>query len=312
MDTRVFALTSSGAWAVASVTGNRTVTKIGPRVSVVVAARRGAMLAPPLAGCSEFILTGAQRRESNLVPRAIQGAGPGNAKWCEDNDEDKGMAEDRLIEREASFCPLAAFQQRGPVLFPSDGSFTAIRPDFPGGLTLVGSENEDEIEVARLVGGDAQEDDNPNNDKGGAESQTWHFPMLPPFPLGVYQHQHSHAIEKPLSHPSIVASKVDDVDLGHFHPSQPVMGGDAYYWTQESRSSTTSTSPNNPQRTTLLPFGMLRIRVLAAVSDVGSAACQMQSRFEAKNAGKKEAASPAAPTPEAKGSLTQANGSLSE
>lgn len=77
----------------------------------------------------------------------------------------------RVIEREASFCPLAAFQQRGPVLFPSDGSFTAIRPDFPGGLTLVGSENEDEIEVARLVGGDAQEDDNPNNDKGGAESQ---------------------------------------------------------------------------------------------------------------------------------------------
>ncbi|KAJ1471527.1 hypothetical protein T484DRAFT_1753220 [Baffinella frigidus] len=61
----------------------------------------------------------------------------------------------RVIERETSFSPICVHLKRGHVLFPSDGSFKAFRPDFPWGLTLVGSEDEieDGAEIGRLVGG---------------------------------------------------------------------------------------------------------------------------------------------------------------
>ncbi|KAJ1468111.1 hypothetical protein T484DRAFT_2027242 [Baffinella frigidus] len=102
----------------------------------------------------------------------------------------------RVIQREESFTPLIV-HQRGSVRFPSDGSFTAVRPDFPGGLALVGGETEDEEGIMQLV---------------GAEEVA----LLLGRALQFYD----------------IPSQANDVDLRHFHPSQPFRGGGTYYWTE--------------------------------------------------------------------------------
>ncbi|KAJ1464786.1 hypothetical protein T484DRAFT_3055851 [Baffinella frigidus] len=90
----------------------------------------------------------------------------------------------RVIQRELSFLrPIVRLHQRGSVLFLSDGSFKAIRPDYPWGLELVESETGDEAETVRLE--TTARNDNPNYDEEGGESRVWHFPMLPPCALVV-------------------------------------------------------------------------------------------------------------------------------
>ncbi|KAJ1481429.1 hypothetical protein T484DRAFT_2022293 [Baffinella frigidus] len=125
--------------------------------------------------------------------------------------------------------------------------------------------------MMRLAGGGQHGNNSHNSDEGGEGSRMWHFPMLPPCPLGV-------PIVKPRDHlptqdpdpvrlqVSIswkgrvatiektvagrheaeevalllgralqfydIPSQANDVDLAHFHPSQPFRGGGTYYWTE--------------------------------------------------------------------------------
>jgi hypothetical protein len=88
----------------------------------------------------------------------------------------------RVIQREESFTPLIV-HQRGSVRFPSDGSFTAVRPDFPGGLALVEGETEDAEGMMRLAGGGQHGNNSHNSDEGGEGSRS--------IPARISRHAHA-------------------------------------------------------------------------------------------------------------------------